>query len=375
MSKKIVFNAIIIDDKPTGLGIYTKNVLKGILKYNRQIIKEIVCKDKNYLKDIDTKGIPIIQTRNLSKRINITGISSSIDSFFYKYRNNKDVIIYCPTQIYVPNVDDIQLIITIHDLIPILNNDSRYHKLIYYNSTLPKMIKKANKLIAISNHTKNDILNTYKEIAKEDIEVIYNGTEKVDYVNKEISKLYIKQKYGIENFVLMIGIHDEYKNLHSIIKAYSNVIKEKEKLKLVIVGHDNNPYARSLKKLAWELKVANDVIFLGYIREEDKNKLYQAAKIFMHPSKYEGFGLVVLEAMSNETLVVCSNKTSLPEIVGNAAILFNPNDQDEIEDKLLYVIENYDNINETYVKKGIDNVKLFNWDETSKKIIDTIKLI
>lgn len=276
-------------------------------------------------------------------------------------------MLYSPTQHGI-NYNKIHQIITIHDLIPLFYPSGRWHQYMYYRFILPKVIKNSDKIITISNNTKKDIIRYYN-VDVNKINVIYNGCNKPKLIDKEKSIKYIYNKYKIKDYLLMVGINYKYKNLHSVIEAYSNIIRRVNN-KLVIVGNCNNSYGKKLIKLVKKLRLNKDVIFLGYVNDYDLEKLYQAAKIFIYPSLYEGFGLPILEASANDTMVITSQYSSIPEIGQGISIMINTNNLTEIQNSLLYWINNTE-------KFFIDKKKLkkFNWNLTVKKIYEIMCLL
>lgn len=362
--KKIIFNAMIIDDMPSGLGIYARNVLKHIddNKIAYVISKiSIKCNIKNV----------IIKLNNKNKILSVFLRSHKFNNYVRKNRDYSHVF-YSPTQHGI-NIKGIKQIITIHDVTPLIYPHGRIHQYIYYKYILPGIMKKCEKIIAVSNNTKNDIKKHYN-IEDTKIEVIYDGFDKPNKVCVDESKKYIKNKYNIENYILLIGIHYKYKNLHSVIKAYSKIQKKIDE-KIVIVGNYNVKYGKELMELVKENNLEDKVMFLGYVNDDDKNKLYQASKVFIYPSLYEGFGLPILEAMANQTPVLCSNTSSLPEVGGSAAEMFNPNDINKLSEKILYMCKLSNEERQTYIDNGIENIKRFSWEKSASEIEKVIEQI
>lgn len=363
--KNIIFNATILDDKLTGLGVYSKNILQRL---DDNIFTHIIYTDKYKENAENTKDVVIkIESKNKLKKI-----------FLRNYKVNKfltckkgfKTIHYSPTQHGSTN-STIKQIITIHDLIPLYYPSGRFQQYIYYKYILKKIINNSQYIITVSNNTKNDIIKEYN-INEDKIKVIYNGFDDVDdVVDKDFSKKYVLEKYNLDNFILMVGIHYNYKNLHSVIEAYSN-LKDLDYLKIAIVGDDSNEYANSLKQLVKEKEIEDKVVFLGFVSNNDKNHLYRASKIFMYPSKYEGFGLPVLEAMANQTLVACSNNSSLKEVVLDAAYTFDPNNVGEIENAIKCILKmSYCEYNQ-YIERGKERIKYFSWDKCAQQVQEVI---
>lgn len=363
--KKVYFNATILNNKPTGLGIYTINILKRLDEYKilDMVIFNNIEEERRYSYLVKNAKTINIQNNN---KFNAFYRNYLLNKYIKSINNSYNILLYSPTQHGV-KYNKIHQIITIHDLTPLFYPGGRWHQYIYYKFVLPKIIKSSDEIITISSNTKKDIIKYYN-VNVEKIDVVYNGYNVPKVINKEKSTQYIYNKYKLKDYLLMVGINYKYKNLHSVIKAYSQIRKDINN-KLVIVGNYNNSYGKELIKLAKKLNISQDVIFLGYVDDSNLEKLYQAAKIFIYPSLYEGFGLPPLEAMANKTLVLSSNSSSLPEVINNERLLFNPNDLLDIKRCIL-----------KYLNKRMDNYQLickrnlerFSWYNTANQIKEKI---
>ena len=366
--RKTYFNATILDERPTGLGIYCNNIIANM---DDSIIDNYIFTDK--IKKIDNKKISsksvFIKCKTKKNIISVFLRNINLKRVINKESKKNEILFYSPTQHGLVN-KNIKQIITIHDLMPLLYPEGRKHQYFYYKHILPNVIKCSDKIITVSNNTKKDIIKHYN-VCPEKIEVIYNGYDKPEYVNKEESINYIYNKYKIKKFLLMMGINYSYKNLSSVILAYKE-IKNDISDKLVIVGNKNIGYGRELIELVKQNNLSEDVIFLGYIDEADKHKIYQAAELFIYPSLYEGFGLPILEAMANNTMVMCSNSSSLPEVAGDAALYFNPKSIEEIKSGIINMIGLDSKEKQSYIDKGIENTKRFDWFKAAKQVSDVI---
>lgn len=269
---------------------------------------------------------------------------------------------------------NIRFVLTIHDLaIKKLKTVGSLKNTIIQKLFLKKSLLNADKIIAISEATKKDIIEFYR-IKEEKIDVIYNGTnfsEGKDLSEEEERKIQEKFKIKDTPFLFFLSTIEPRKNIPTLIKAF-NYIKSKEKteLKLILAGGLGWKYEEVIKLFeASEFK--NDIIMPGYISKEEKKYLYDNAKVFVYPSLYEGFGLPILEAMSNSCLVLTANNSSLPEVGGDASYYYEDVlDYKELGDKILEVININSEEKIERIEKGLNQVKKFTWASCAT---DTIK--
>jgi len=248
-------------------------------------------------------------------------------------------------------------------------------KLLWHRFIYPeKQAKKADIIIAISQSTKEDLINLYK-IEPRKIRVVYPGIDKkFRPITDNIQLLRVKKRYNLSNeFILYFGTIEPRKNLISVIKAFE-ILKRKfsqQDLKLVIAGTPGWLYKDIFKK-AESSKYQKDIIFTGFIKEEDKPYLYNLARVFVYPSFFEGFGLPPLEAMACGVPTVVSNVSSLPEVVGSGAIMIDPYNVDELAYAIGQVL-NDKNLRENLIRKGLNQAKKFDWDRAAKQVLEIFK--
>jgi glycosyltransferase involved in cell wall biosynthesis len=240
-----------------------------------------------------------------------------------------------------------------------------------------KICQKAKKIIAVSHSTKNDIVDVYK-INPEKIKVIYNAVSSdfkiIDRNNPRF--LEIKKKYRLPyRFILYLGAMEPRKNILAIIRAYNQMrlLKnpELEKYRLVIAGAkgwNNGNIKKEMQKSAFN----KDIISIGFIEADEKPFIYNLASLFVYPSFFEGFGIPPLEAMKSGVPVVVSNNSSLPEIVGKAGLLVDPDRPDEICIAMKEIILNKE-LKEKLIKEGIKRAENFSWEKSAREFIDLIK--
>jgi len=261
----------------------------------------------------------------------------------------------------------VKKILTIHDLIPLLYPDSYSRNLAKrWNTSLKLIVNRADHIITISQKTREDCIK-YLDIPKKDITVTPLGYSNVYHRMENIKevKKYIKTNYNLEGYILFVGRVEARKNLTPLIKALYELKKSGLNHKLVIIGGMGWQHEEVLQEIQ-RLNLEDEVIFPGYIREEDLVKFYNAADLFVYPSLYEGFGLPPLEAMACGIPVITSNTSSLPEVVGDAGIMVDPLDVDALADSMHRVLTD-EALQRKLRDKGIARSREFSWEKTARK--------
>ncbi|MDH4330193.1 MAG: glycosyltransferase family 4 protein [Candidatus Moranbacteria bacterium] len=264
---------------------------------------------------------------------------------------------------------------TIHDLI-LLNfptvrgttlNPLWYKvKFLAYKLTIGLGIRRARKVIAVSEFTKNDILKHYKSIDEEKIVVTHEACDREEKVEIDAEKnSEILKKYGIiKPYVLYVGNAYPHKNLERLIECFLDINRKNENLHLVLVGKKDYFYEK-LERLREKLNVKN-VIFAGFIPDKDLGVVYENAKLYVFPSLYEGFGLPPLEAMNRGVPVVSSSHLCMKEILGDAAYYFDGRNEKEMSRAILKASGD-DELREELQKKGRKQVSLYSWKKMAQK--------
>ncbi|GAA0121241.1 MULTISPECIES: glycosyltransferase family 1 protein [Clostridium] len=351
----------------TGIGTYTYqliNSLNNIDLANEYLLFTV----ENYNSQINFKNnfslSPIKKSNspNFWDEVNIPNVL-----------DNKNIDIYHVPQngVGLPIKKKCPFIITLHDTIPIHMPETvgdRYLEI--FSTKMKSIIENSDGIITVSEFSKEDIAKDFN-YPKEKIFVTYLASEDIyKPIDKIISASMIKKQYSLpSDYILYVGGFSPRKNILGLIKAYSKLPNNiKERHKLVIAGNKGKSYP-IYKKCAEDYNVDNNVIFPGFISMEYMPYLYNAASLFVYPSFYEGFGLPPIEAMACGIPVIAANATSIPEILEDAAILFNPNDIDELQDKLYELLMN-ENIRQNIIHKGFIKNNSLSWEKTA---LDTLK--
>jgi glycosyltransferase involved in cell wall biosynthesis len=237
--------------------------------------------------------------------------------------------------------------------------------------TVRRTAKKAARIATVSEYSRQDLLNIYN-LPPEKVAVTYNGVESgfTPRPSTPNEAEEVRRRFGVSrDFLLAVGSLQPRKNLVRLIQAYARLRSERKDFspQLVIVGRKlwlANEIFDEVKRQRW----ADDVILTGYVADEDLPALYRAARAFVYPSLFEGFGLPPLEAMACGTPVVTSDVSSLPEITGDAALLIDPNDERALANSLIEIVNN-DRLREELREKGIHQAKKFTWRDAAEKTL------
>jgi glycosyltransferase involved in cell wall biosynthesis len=277
---------------------------------------------------------------------------------------------------------DLKTTVTIHDLafkyFPELFPKKDLRRLNFFTDFA---VKNSNKIIAVSNSTKNDILKLYPEIKEEKIKVIYHGFDP-ELFQKKISEEKIEEintKYQILNtkYILYVGALQPRKNLEVLIEAFDSVkslprtVLGSSDLKLVLAGGKAWMWEGIMDRIAHSA-YSNDIIVTGTISFSDIVSLYRSAKAFVFPSLYEGFGIPILEAFASKVPVISAKNSSLAEIGGDAVLYFDEKNSEDLASKIKNVLENED-LRKDLIEKGNEQIKKFSWDKCARETIKFIK--
>jgi glycosyltransferase involved in cell wall biosynthesis len=282
--------------------------------------------------------------------------------------------IFHSTNFIIPPKKEGKIIITIHDLyfMKYPENTELFGGR-YFKRFLPSNINKVDKIIAVSRSTKRDIINILG-VNEDKIEVIYEGVDNIfKPINDRVKVLKIKDRYSLpDKFILFVGSIEPRKNILSLIKSFS-LIRSKIEHKLVVVGSKGWGYKNIFDAID-SLNLRKSVMFTGYVPEYDLPYIYNASDLFVFPSFYEGFGLPVLEAMACGIPVIASNRSSIPEIIGDSGIVIDPDNIHELKDAMLNLLNN-DELKKRLIDKGIKRASMFSWEKTAYNTLDLYKSV
>lgn len=353
----IVFNAL-QTSLNGGIGRYSYELAKELYHINQRDIKLVIrSQDLEKFSFAKKSDLIIAENINNSKERNIYEQFKLPKIISKKYPN---AIIHYPDTM-APILSKNPVIITVHDLaFKSIKGAFTWKQSLWKNFITDLSIKKAKEIIAITNFTKSEIEKYYPKTDISKVSVVYNGFN--DFSNERINENNIRNEIKDldKKYILTVSTISPRKNIDGLIKAF-NEIKDQIKENLVIAGGNGWMYEK-VYDLVEQLDLSDRVKFTGRINDEELKWLYKNAKLFAYVSFYEGFGLPPLEAMTYNIPCIVSNKSSLPEVVGDNAILVDPSNIELISEKLIEII------NGKKVDIDIKYLKNFSWDKCAEGV-------
>lgn len=288
----------------------------------------------------------------------------------------------CPDVLWMPmqtlpffRRKKLKTIITIHDLafkyFPQCFPKKDLRRLNFFSDYA---IKNSDKIIAVSESTKKDILKFYPKIKKEKIRVIHHGFDEANFsIMRNLEKeKELLQKLGItKDYILYVGAIQPRKNLKVLVESFEKLKKENLDLQLVLAGENawlSDGILETIKSSSFkeDIKITHQLAF------ENIGNLMRGAKIFVFPSLYEGFGLPILEAFASRVPVITANNSSLPEVGGEGALYFDATDENELADRIRNILSD-ESLRNNLIQNGIEQLKNFSWAKCAKETLEYLK--
>jgi len=357
--------------------LHTKE-LSGVEYFTTQVLEQLFAIDKDnqytlYYNAFKKKQFD--QFHFINVVLKQTRIPNRLLNFvfkFFKYPTIESLagegrVLLMPNPNMVVVRSTTKFVLVVHDLSPILMPEmyslkaQMWHKFI----NIPKLVKRAAKILAVSDFTKQTLIDKLgiepNKIVSAPLAVDHERFNK----NLDIVKLRsVRNRYGLPGeFILFLGTIEPRKNLGRLISAFEQLSGNTH---LVIGGKLGWKYSEVLRQIE-QSKKRSMIHYINYVSEEDKPYLIKLASVFAWPSLYEGFGLPPLEAAAVGTPVLTSNVTSLPEVMGESALLVNPYNIEEIT-RGLDTLLTQEIVRDKLIKRGFDRASKFSWDKTAEKL-------
>jgi len=354
--------------------IFLKQVAGGINRYFQSLIRRLPNTVTPIITLRDTHSIGNLTHQNIRKysykllEYPFRDVSYWFEKYYFRTRS----VISKPDLVHPTYYNSINrysfkkyrrpIVLTVHDMTHEKVIKSSHNSPFIYNKK--NAILNADAIICVSENTKKDLLELYS-IRESKVSVIYHGSE-----------IGFKDSYGAEAipqkpYYLYIGSRSPFKNFEILVRAFFIAAEDRKDLFLAIVGP---PFRDEEIKRLVELGMMDRIIHFGYVLDGHLAKLYRCSIALVYPSLYEGFGIPLLEAMACKTVVIASNCSSIPEVVCDAGLLFDPHKVDELADMLRDLKDN-ESLRKNLIEKGLKRSSKFSWELAAEQTVSVYKSV
>lgn len=367
------------NESRSGVEEYTENLLSYLLPLDKDIkFKLFFSSFKGKLKDYDWLRLNNVELHQFKIPNRILFFLSSIFNYPKVDKLIGGADIFFSPHFFITSLSDrCKRVTTFHDLSYIHYPEFLSWRRKFWHNFQMKPLwqsKFSDRIIAVSESTKNDLVNIYgNDPAK--IDIIYSGiSENIKRPSDQDLNKFKKDKGLPDKYILFLGKIEPRKNIIGLIKAF-NIIKGRGEaygdLNLVIIGSNGWLYHNIYKEIN-KSKFKNNIFLINKISDDDRKFYYSLAKIFVYPSFFEGFGFPPLEAMACGTPVITSANSSLPEVVVDNALLVKPENIDDIASSIINILTD-SNLKNRLVNSSLEKINRFSWGETAQKTLVSIQ--
>jgi glycosyltransferase involved in cell wall biosynthesis len=347
-----------------GIGTYVRNLLRHLSRIDNQTEYILICQPQDYglIEELGENFRPVAEPAppySIREQLLVP----------LDLRREAVDLFHAPHYV-LPPLTPCRSVVTIHDCIHLRFPQYLPNKLAYAyaRASLWVATHRSSRIMTVSEASKRDILR-YFRVAESKIDVIHNAIDERFYEMPEVEEIdRVRERYQLNDpFVLYAGNIKPHKNLERLIEAFHMLRRgDLEHVKLLIIGDEISKYA-TLRRAVHKYKLHKHVRFFGFVPDRTLAVLYRLAGVFVFPSLYEGFGLPPLEAMASGTPVITSNVSSLPEVVGDAALLVDPYQPEAIADAMRRVLTDQA-LRDDLVRKGLVRASEFSWDRSVRRV-------
>lgn len=356
--------------KETGVGIYLKNLLSYLAKIDQQ--NEYYLFSTSWKDRFPPHNIPEFRRMHFRefrfpvKAIDFSWHKLGCPKMDYFFKTNLDLT-HSHTPLPLPTKG--KKVVTIHDLY-FMNYPHKVDRQAgrHFKNQIRGSLDRTDGIITVSESTKNELLERLS-VERKKIKVIYHGLDPafripVSHEQKEE----VREKFSLpQSFLLFVGSTQPRKNLSKLLEAFPLIRKKHPQVHLVIAGPQGKEHQHIQKKIRRD-HLHSRIRITGYVSKTELKALYCLASIFVFPSFCEGFGLPLIEAMATGLPLVVSHNSAIPEVVGDAGVYFNPNDPEEMAEKVILLLED-NSLRQRLIKEGYRRASHFDWKVTASETL------
>ncbi len=369
---KIAIQAADLDNKRIdGTRVYLLNVLKYLGEISPED-KFLIYHKNNFNSELTPPNFANYKVRKLKFFRLWTQTRFALNI----WRDKVDILWMPMHNIPLLRRKNLKTIVTIHDLAFKQFPDTFPKKDLFQLNLLTDLaIKKSDKIIAVSQSTKNDILKFYPDIREDKVKVVYHGFDKElyqkEFYTESVDEVLRRHNLKAKRYLLYVGAIQPRKNLKTLVKAFEIFKKEnKNNIKLVIAGGKAWCWEETIEAIE-NSSVRDSIVLTGRISFDDLSVLQQNAGIFVFPSLYEGFGIPILEAFAADAPVICARNSSLEEVGADAVEYFESLDAKELSQKISKVINN-SSLQSEMIARGRAQLNKFSWKKCARETLDVL---
>jgi glycosyltransferase involved in cell wall biosynthesis len=356
-----------------GIDARTLNVRGGSKTYASNLLSNI--HERN---DITLFGVDIFQNYTcVEEKLNQ---QNPLNRLYYdnikmpKLLKHHDIDVFHGLKGVGPKSETVKTIITVHDIhVLAYPKFSKFKDLVYWKYFSPISIKRADKIISVSEATKKDLIQKM-DIPADKIEVIHESYDSKLYCRREdahqkVRSFLAEKRIDISNKKIILNVNtvSPRKNIDRVIKAFNQVASTEKDLILIVAGRDGWKTKKTYEEYN-RSPFKDQIHFVGFTPDEIVADMYNVAEVFVYPSFYEGFGLPILEAQACGCPVITSNISSMPEVAGRGALLVDPYSVEEISAAMSSII--FDEASrEPLIEKGLTNSAKFSWEKCADRTL------
>lgn len=371
---KIGIDARWIIEQPSGIGQYTLNLIRALINLDTEGEYFLFFSKKTIYESLE-KELHISKSKNFKIVLFPYSVFSIRGQILLPLEIRRlKLDLFHSTNFMIPLfARKTKIVATIHDLIPFLfpeyaprSKKSRFYWL--YKLLMQWIVRKADHLLVDSIHSYQDLIGNF-DSAKGKTSIVTCGVDPSFKSLKENEKVFfLKNRWKIKGHILLyVGRQDPYKNLLGLVKIFDQLSKKRKDVVLVIAGPLDLRYPQPMEEIRMR-KIQDKVVITGFLSQAELVELYNEASLFVLPSRYEGFGLPVLEAFCCGVPVIASNAASLPDLIGDAGIMLDPDQEDEWVKTLDRTLNDIELQNDLKLK-GLKRLKNFTWNDSAKKLL------
>jgi glycosyltransferase involved in cell wall biosynthesis len=361
---RIAIDAHMVGTRETGNETYVVNLSKALASV------DTINQYRLYTHDPTSLPAELLRPSNFSAlrvRPGLSAIRIPLSMPYLSWKDNHDLL---HVNYIAPPVSPCPTVVTIHDIsYEFFPEFFSARDRMLLSTLVPLSARRASRIIAASQSTKRDIVERY-DVDPERISVTYYAADsQFRPISNRGALRAVLDDYGIsQGFILTVGNLQPRKNLLRLVEAFAELIQSRAIDPQLVIAGQAFWRGSEVSRRVEERHLHEHVVFTGYVPQEHLVSLYNAADLFVYPSLYEGFGLPLLEAMACGTPVITSNRSSLPEVVGEAALLVEPHRTEDLAQAILDVLSN-DALQSELSAKGLERAGFFSWERTAKQTL------